>query len=101
MRQENVLANFSSLSKYKPAVGDFVIWTGWFSVWFGLVSEIGPRGALSVVFSKVPSMLFSMTEAEQLRASKIINLADITSAWSGTFAVQQFNQVHRATIWYI
>jgi hypothetical protein len=94
------LAHYRLLVQYKPRIGDFIVWAGWFRTWFGMVAGIDGYN-LQVVFEGLPSLLLTLTPAEQQKNLHTISLAKITTARPGSYAVLQHDAEHNATIWYI
>lgn len=89
-------------SAYVPAHGDFVIWTGWWTTWHGIVSNYNlDTGELDIIFSNIPYLLFNMDDAQQKRETIQISLAKIKNSLNGTWAIQQHDAKSGATIWYI
>ena len=96
------LAIYKNVSDYAPAYGDFVIWTGWFVSWCGVVSNYDPEEEkLSIIFSTMSFLLFTMTEQEQKKNTRILNLDKIRNSANGVFAICQHDYAHNVTIWYI
>ena len=100
--QAPALARYMPKANYVPDVGDFVIWSGWFKTWYGVVSETSADGKMvSIVFEGLPSLLFTSTEPEQLARTHQIPLSQIINSMSGTWALQKHDTQHNATIWFI
>ena len=59
------LAQFKPLSFYRPRIGDFVVWHGWFSHYFGIVSAIKKDTQIvTITKAGLPHLLFTMTPEE-------------------------------------
>lgn len=82
------LARFNDLGRYVPKVGDFVMWHGWLSRWYGLVSEIS-GDELIIVKDGLPKLLFIMPESERIKNSVTISLTKIRTSRGGEFHVLQ------------
>lgn len=96
------LATYMNISTYVPSIGDFIIWTGWFRTWYGIVSGVSSSGdVMSIIWEGIPMLLFTLTSQEQLAATKEVPVSKITSAINGTFSVLKYDAQHNATIWYI
>jgi hypothetical protein len=95
------LAQYRSLTDYAPSYGDFVIWTGWFTTWHGVVSNYDiDRDELWVIFANVPFVLFTLEEAEQEQETRKMKLSLVRGA-HGTFAVMQHDYTRNTNIWYL
>ena len=91
------LAEYKPITTYKPKVGDFIIWHGWFTHWYGIVSGVGVEteaNKLKIVKAGMPILLFSMDPNEMDQNLEIISLAKLKKS-RGAYAVQQ------SGIWYI
>ncbi len=95
------LAQYKSRSEYIPQYGDFIIWSGWFSTWYGFVTNIDKQTSmLSVIFSGLPYLLFTMPSEDQKAETRLIKLSELRHASNGKFAIsQQINSQQQ--IWYI
>ena len=96
------LAVYRSISDYSPAYGDFIVWSGWFVTWHGVISNYNVDDEqLDVVFSTLPFLLFTMESKEQDKNKRTISLDKIRESSNGNFAICQHDYVHNVTIWYI
>ncbi len=96
------LAHYKPLSDYVPAYGDYVVWSGWFTTWHGIVSNYDQEtNKLSVIFSGIPFLLFTMDHTQQKVDTREIELTKIKNASQGKWAIQQHDRVRNAVIWYI
>ena len=98
--QSFALAHYKSLYQYRPKIGDFIVWAGWFRTWYGVVSGID-GDVLIIVFEGLPSLLFNSLPHERQNSIKQIPTIKITSAKSGEFAVLQYDAKSSSNIWYI
>lgn len=90
------------LAQYTPDIGDFIIWSGWFTTWYGVIAAIGSTGRkLHVIFESLPMILFTLTDEEQQQASKEITVDTIIGARAGSMAVMKHDAQHNTTIWYV
>lgn len=94
------LASYKQRSEYKPQVGDFIIWTGWFKTWYGVVATVD-GDKLSVIFETLPCILFTLNQGEQTRNTHSIDVNKITSASPGEWAVMGNDQKHNTPVWFI
>lgn len=96
------LAIYKTIAEYSPAYGDFVVWSGWFVTWNGVVSNYDEEtGSIDIIFSTLPFLLFTMDPAEQAKNTKKLTLAKIRTSANGVFSVCQHNYTHNVTVWYI
>ena len=83
------LAEYKSITTYRPKIGDFVIWHGWFTHWYGIISGIDQETQkLSIVKAGMPLLLFSMEQDEMDKNIEAISLSKITKS-RGAYAIQQ------------
>lgn len=94
------LASFRPLSKYQPAIGDFVIWAGFFRTWYGVVSLFDATH-LTIVFESLPILLFTLMPEEQNKNTKKITIDKVRSGISGSFTIMQHAADHNTIIWYV
>ena len=96
------LVQYKDIRNYTPAYGDFVIWSGLMTTWCGVVSNYNKESkSLSIIFSGVPFVLFTLMPSEQAKETKEMKLEDICNAPKGKFAIQQIDYTSTAAIWYI
>jgi len=95
------LAQYGNLNDYTPEVGDFVVWSGWWTHWLGVVSHFNPAtDELSIIFATVPFNLFTMPESERAKETRKIKLSDIKNAFKGAWAIQQYGKTN-SPVWYV
>jgi len=100
--QAPALAHYRAIDKYKPQYGDFVVWSGWFTTWTGLVSDFDKNtGEVSVVFANVPFILLTLRDPEMPGATRKIPLSQIQGSTHGVFAVLQHNHDQNVNVWFI
>ena len=96
------LAIYKRVVEYVPQYGDFIVWTGWFSTWVGVVTHFDKNtNELHVIFSTIPYLLFTMSDVEQKKETRKIDINKIKSSQSGTYAVLQRDYQHNVNVWYI
>lgn len=96
------LAAYRRISDYVPTYGDFIIWAGWLTSWNGVVSNYEEDSKkLHVVFSTLPFLLFTMSDAEIEKNTRIIDLDKIRTSPNGVFSVCQHDFKNNTTVWYI
>lgn len=87
------LAAYKQISSYKPKIGDFLIWHGWFSHYYGIINGID-NNSIRVVKSGMPMLLFSMDPEDMDQNTEIISIGKIKRS-RGAYAIQQNG------IWYV
>lgn len=87
------LAEYRPISSYRPRVGDFVIWHGWFTHYYGIVNGID-EGRIRIIKAGLPMLLFSMDQEDMDRNAITTSINKIKSSRS-SYAIQQ------AGIWYV
>lgn len=96
------LAQYKDLAEYTPHYGDTIVWSGWFSSWFGVVNDFDAEtGELSVIFAGLPFLLFTMKEHEMKKELRKLALSKIQGAPHGTFAVHQHDYTRNTSLWFI
>jgi hypothetical protein len=94
------LAVYKALATWMPRYGDFVVWAGWFRVWFGLVNDFDAKNnKVSIIFEGTPRLLFTLTESEMKKNVFIFNCDDIRANKRGRWYIQQ--SLDGNAIWYI
>lgn len=71
----NYLA-YTDISAYKPTIGDFVIWQGWFKTWYGVVIGI-TDSKIIMAFEGTPKLLFTSNEEMLSKISYSFSLEEI------------------------
>lgn len=65
------LGAFKDIADYRPQLGDFIIWGGWFSTSYGIV--IGAdQDKLTGIFERTPRLLLTSNNDEMKAATKQI-----------------------------
>ncbi len=96
------LAQYMSLTDYRPSYGDYVVWSGWLTTWHGVVSNYDPKtDELYIIFAGVPVLLFTMGDKEQEKETKKIKLSTIKNATQGSYAIQQHDKLRNTVTWYV
>lgn len=96
------LAHYKDISDYVPRFGDYIIWSGWFVTWHGIVSDFDDRtGDLITIFSGNPYVLLTLTPEEQKRETSRVHLSKVQGASHGTFAILQHDAERNVNIWFI
>jgi len=94
------LAIYKALANWTPRFADFIVWAGWFRMWFGLVNNFDARtGKVSIIFEGTPRLLFTLTEGEMNKNTFVFDCNDIRNNRRGRWYVQQ--SVDSSTTWYI
>ncbi len=96
------LAQYHNITDYIPRYGDFIVWSGWFTTWNGVVVSYDVNTSeVVIIFASIPFLLFTLEEHEMAKATRRLQLSMIKSSTHGTFAVNQHDYTRNATIWYI
>ena len=89
------LAEYKQIATYKPKIGDFIIWHGWFTHYYGIINGIETEsGKIRIVKSGMPLLLLSMDPSEMDQNLEVIPLGKIRKS-RGSYAIQQNG------IWYV
>ena len=94
------LVNNLGLDQYVPKVGDFVIWSGFFNTWYGIVKAYN-KTDLDLIVEGNPFLLFDIDPNDCERYSKKIKLRDVMRARQGTWSILQHDERNNTNIWYI
>ena len=96
------LAYHTSRQKYTPKYGDFIIWSKWFTTWYGVVSDYDlDKNEVSVIFEGLPVLLFMINNDEQYKLTYKIKLMDIRNAKSGKYAILQQDESTKEGVWFV
>ena len=94
------LASYKSTAVYNPRYADFIIWSGWFRTWYGLVNNFDSQtGVISVIFEGTPRLLVTLTEDEMINTTVLVRLSDIRNRKRGSWSIQQ--TINGQSIWYV
>ena len=94
------LAVYKSITDYVPTYADFVIWSGWFRTWYGVVVDYdSEKQQLVVAFENTPRLLFTMHEDEIRDNLVMLSLPDIRKRKRGRWYVQKSS--NGQNVWYI
>lgn len=88
------LAQFRSLRMWVPRVADKVIWHGWLTRWYGVISEID-RDTLYVIKEGLPVLLFTMHSSEYRKNTVQIPISKVMRSRGGEFTIIQ------GEVWFI
>lgn len=95
MRAVNIaLAQYKSIKNYSPRISDFIIWHGWFSHYYGVISSMRDD-KITIITAGLPCLLFSYDSIESTGNSKEISLNKIRRSRGGTFSILQ------GGVWYV
>ena len=87
------LAAYKPINKYVPMVGDFVVWHGFLSHWYGLINGVS-QDKIKIIKAGMPNLLFSMSQSEMEDSVHIIDLSKVQRS-RGAYAILQ------GGIWFI
>lgn len=96
------LASYLQLDQYIPQYGDFVIWSGWITTWVGVVCDYNNKmDEITIIFSGVPFVLFTLTDSEQIKEMRRFKLDKIKSSSKGVWAINRHDSQKNSSIWFI
>jgi hypothetical protein len=96
------LAMYRQISDYVPSHGDFIVWSGWITTWHCVVAEIdSDLQSVGIICANMPLSLFTMSDSEQQREIKYVELSKIRKSTPGSFAAMHHDRKQNAVIWYI
>ena len=91
------LAQAKSLTEWKPQIGDFVFFNGFFSKWIGVINNIGPK--ISIIEGGNPFLLLNYNQKEMIKHTMVIDINDLRNGTRGKYAVMRSEM--NTLIWYI
>jgi len=96
------LAHYQNINNYEPLIGDFVIWSGWWRTWYGIVSGYDVRsGEVLIIFAGFPALLFVMDTQEQTKETYKIPLSQLKTSANTKFSILQNDKKRNTSVWYI
>lgn len=96
------LAQYRSIADYIPSHGDYIVWSGWFTTWHGLLADYDrDTDTISIIFAGVPFVLLTLNEAEQEKDTKKIKLNNIKLSSHGKWAIMQLDTSRSTNVWFI
>lgn len=93
------LAYYKSIGEWAPRVGDNIVWHGWLTHWFGVVSGIAPDGTVSIIKAGLPVLLVTLTEPAMVQNTINVHLSEIRQGVGGKYSVVQAHGNN--LIWYV
>ena len=93
------LAYFKPIQEWEPAVGDSLIYHGWFFHWFGIISQVNPDNTVEVIKSGLPLLLMTMNNSKMEKSKVNVDVADIQSASGGKYAA--IKCVQNTLVWHV
>ena len=94
------LAHYDSIRKWKPQIGDFIVWHGWFTHYFGVISSIGREdNTVEVIKKGLPLLLFDMVPEEHDKNKIKVNIGEIKASKGGKYAAIRAHGSN--IIWYV
>jgi hypothetical protein len=102
MDEGTPLAHYRGLDRYVPKFGDFVVWSGWFSQWHGVVNGFNlDLQEVDIIFSVTPFVLLTLDPEEIKRETHKVKISKIRSASKGSWAIMQHDTDQNTNIWYV
>ncbi len=94
------LAHYKSIAEWTPQVGDFLIWHGWLTHWFGVICGVSNQDHTVTVIKKgIPILLLTLDQGEYEKNREIIPAARIRRSVSGKYTAQR--AIGNNIVWYI
>jgi hypothetical protein len=87
------LARYRSITQWKPALSDFIIWHGWWRRWYGVINGV-LEDRVSIITDGLPCLVFTLSEQERTSSTIMTPIAKIRSSRGGEWHVLQNN------VWY-
>ena len=92
------LAQYKSLSMWKPTIGDFVFFNGLFSKWVGVINSIsGPM--VSIIIAGNPFLLCNYAQEEMVKNTIKLSQERISRSAAGKYGIMRNES--GTLIWYI
>jgi hypothetical protein len=90
------------IDAYEPAIGDTIIWTKWFTTWYGIVHAYDIRThTLYIIFEGTPYLLAALDDYEYESNTYQINLSKIRKSRRGTWTAIQHDYKEHVSVWHI
>ena len=93
------LAFYKSMQEWEPAVGDYLVHHGWFTHWFGVISQVNPDNTIELVKSGLPVLLLTMNNSKMEKSKTHLDVADIKSARGGKYAAVKC--IQNSIVWHV
>lgn len=94
------LAHHVAISQWTPQIGDIIIWHGWFTHYFGVVSNVlREENTVEVIKRGLPILLFTMTAEEYKKNTTKIDIGTIKGSTGGKYAA--IRAIRGNLTWYI
>ncbi len=91
---------YREIGSYQPRVGDFVIWSGWFTSWHGIVTGVDQKaGTFKAVFATLMSNLANLEQDEICKETREIGLSKVRKSWAGAWSAMTVERSEQ--IWYV
>jgi len=95
------LAQHMPISRWKPEVGDFLVWHGWLQHWFGVVCGI-ETDEITIIKKGIPILLFTLTQSEHDNNKQTISIQQVRaggSFWNGKYSA--IKAIGSNLIWFV
>ena len=93
------LAYYKPLLEWTPAVGDILIYHGWFTHWFGVVNQLNSDNTFDVIKAGLPILLMTMNNTTMKKSTINVDLADVVASSGGKYSAIKCSQ--NTMIWFI
>lgn len=88
------LAAYAHIGMWKPEIGDFVFYYGFFSRWVGVITKV-EKGMLTIVYEGIPLLLLTIDEESRVKKTIRISKSRMINSSPGKYNVIQNN------CWYV
>ena len=94
------LAHYNNIQKWKPQVGDFIVWHGWFQHYFGVISSVDiNNNNVEIIKKGMPLLLFEMVPEEHNKNKVKMDIGSIKKSGGGKYAAIRAHGNN--IIWYV
>jgi len=100
LNQAMDLAAYTSIDKWKPKVGDVIVFTGFITRWIGIISNEF-NGEVEIIKHGLPCELVTMGPQEQKKNTLKLDVSEIVRSARGKYAVLSIGATGGQQIWYI
>lgn len=96
------LVQYTSISKYVPEYGDYIIWSGMLTTWHGIIVEYDiEKNQIVIIFEGTPYLLFTSDDKKMNKNSYRMDLSKIKGSVRGKFSIMKHVKEQNAVVWYV
>lgn len=94
------LSRYKSIQEWDAQVGDIIIYHGWFTHWFGVISLVDKNNnTVGVVKAGLPILLVTLSGSKMDKSRRTLDIDDIRASSGGRFSI--IKSVHNMMVWYV